>query len=250
MKKRSSPHSGPHSGHPGTLAGIAFCAGLTATLVLTLPTLRGSMMQMMGATMSFGSPTSPGAVSSSSNASVGSCSITWLRLVAGDKCSTTTTGSSSAGDSECSDGADNDGDLRVDFPNDPGCLSSSDDNEEMECSDGDDNDSIDGADYPTDPGCSSASDDNEADKPQCSDRADNDRNGMIDFGNDPSCTSARDNTETATSGSTSSAATSFVPRFDRSAKVGSLCSYCLELQDAKVQSYCKSSDYIQAECKI
>jgi hypothetical protein len=65
---------------------------------------------------------------------------------------------------ECSDGIDNDFDGQVDFPNDPGCESASDDDEtDPQCLDGIDNDGDGLVDYPADPGCSAATDDDEAD---------------------------------------------------------------------------------------
>jgi hypothetical protein len=69
----------------------------------------------------------------------------------------------------CADGVDNDGDGLIDYPNDPGCSSSTDDDEtdspppppNSACSDGIDNDGDGLVDYPSDPGCSSASDTDE-----------------------------------------------------------------------------------------
>ena len=65
----------------------------------------------------------------------------------------------------CSDGIDNDGDTRVDFPADPGCSDAGDGSEltappppAADCADGHDNDGDGRVDFPTDPGCSSASD--------------------------------------------------------------------------------------------
>src|SRR5690606_36034198 len=64
---------------------------------------------------------------------------------------------------ECSDGADNDGDGLVDFPDDPGCESADDDSEldgrPPACSDGVDNDGDGLVDHPADPGCDSPEDD-------------------------------------------------------------------------------------------
>lgn len=70
---------------------------------------------------------------------------------------------------QCSDNQDNDGDGRVDYPNDPGCSSSTDNDEfntivvnpVYQCSDNQDNDSDGRVDYPNDPGCSSATDNDE-----------------------------------------------------------------------------------------
>ncbi len=74
---------------------------------------------------------------------------------------------------QCSDDADNDGDTKTDFPNDPGCSSASDDTENSEppapqCSDGLDNDSDGKVDFGGangDPGCESAADDSESPDP-------------------------------------------------------------------------------------
>lgn len=43
-------------------------------------------------------------------------------------------------DSSCNDGLDNDGDVLIDFPDDPGCLDPASDTEAPECQDGEDND--------------------------------------------------------------------------------------------------------------
>ncbi len=92
---------------------------------------------------------------------------------------------------ECSDGADNDGDKKVDHPEDPGCDDPRDDDEtdnggQPECSDGVDNDGDKKIDYPDDPGCDSSEDDSESPNPQCSDGVDNDGDGKIDA-DDPEC---------------------------------------------------------------
>ncbi len=71
---------------------------------------------------------------------------------------------------QCSDGRDNDGDGKIDYPNDPGCFSPQEDSEVDDC--------------PTGPQC-----------PQCSDGIDNDGNGLIDDPNDPGCSSAADDEE-------------------------------------------------------
>ena len=69
-----------------------------------------------------------------------------------------------------------------------------------ECGDGVDNDSDLYVDYPTDPGCGSSSDDNETDStPQCSDSLDNDSDGVTDFPADSGCDSALDTTESGAS---------------------------------------------------
>lgn len=109
---------------------------------------------------------------------------------------------------QCSDGVDNDGDGLIDYPNDPGCSSSTDNDEynapppTYQCSDGIDNDGDGLIDYGNDPGCSSSTDDNEynASPPpppiyQCSDGRDNDGDGLVDYPNDPGCLSSTDNNE-------------------------------------------------------
>jgi hypothetical protein len=74
----------------------------------------------------------------------------------------------------CADGFDNDGDGKIDYPADPGCSSTADDDEtdpspaspsvqRARCGDGFDNDGDGKIDYPADPGCSSAVDDDETD---------------------------------------------------------------------------------------
>jgi micrococcal nuclease len=71
----------------------------------------------------------------------------------------------------CSDGADNDGDGRADYPLDPGCSSSTDTDERgasYQCDDGADNDADGVADYPGDSDCSSAYDSTESTPPGAS----------------------------------------------------------------------------------
>lgn len=58
----------------------------------------------------------------------------------------------------CADGVDNDGDHDVDYPDDPECLSASDESEEPQCSDGVDNDFDGDTDYGADADCTSAAD--------------------------------------------------------------------------------------------
>ncbi len=67
----------------------------------------------------------------------------------------------------CSDGMDNDGDGKTDFPNEPGCTSTADDDETdptplPACSDGMDNDMDGKTDFPMDTDCQSASGETEA----------------------------------------------------------------------------------------
>jgi Tol biopolymer transport system component len=95
----------------------------------------------------------------------------------------------------CSDGVDNDGDGRVDFPADPGCRSATDNNEaNPRCSDGLDNDGDGRTDFPADPGCDKPSDNNET-NPRCNDGLDNDADGLTDHPADLGCASPADNRE-------------------------------------------------------
>lgn len=102
----------------------------------------------------------------------------------------------------CSDGLDNDGDGRIDYPFDPGCASATDTDESNAplpaCSDGIDNDGDGKTDYPADPGCSGATDADESNAaaPACSDGFDNDGDGRTDFPSDSGCASATDVDET------------------------------------------------------
>ncbi len=105
--------------------------------------------------------------------------------------------------SECSDGADNDGDGLTDFPDDQGCTDADDDDESggggtPACSDGADNDGDGLTDFPDDQGCTDADDDDESGgggTPACSDGADNDGDGLTDFPDDQGCTDADDDDE-------------------------------------------------------
>ncbi len=116
---------------------------------------------------------------------------------------------------QCSDGVDNDGDGKIDFPADPGCSSAADNDEtdsgsgtttKPQCSDGKDNDGDGKIDFPADKGCTSASDTSEAGggstatKPQCSDGKDNDGDGKVDFPADKGCTSKSDDSEAGSGG--------------------------------------------------
>ncbi len=103
----------------------------------------------------------------------------------------------------CSDSLDNDSDGLIDYPNDPGCSSGTDDSEintiVYQCADGLDNDNDGLIDYPSDPGCSSTTDNSEINSSntyQCSDGIDNDNDGLIDYPSDPGCSSTTDNSET------------------------------------------------------
>ncbi|MBL0213704.1 MAG: hypothetical protein IPQ07_07465 [Myxococcales bacterium] len=107
---------------------------------------------------------------------------------------------------QCDDGIDNDGDGMIDFPEDPGCISASDETEDSSpspaCSDGRDNDNDNLIDYPADPGCFAPQQDDEKDDcpngpncPECGNGKDDDMNGSTDYPNDSGCTSASDSTE-------------------------------------------------------
>lgn len=84
---------------------------------------------------------------------------------------------------DCANGEDDDGDGLTDHPLDPGCATTSDDDEvdpdePPECSDLIDNDA-DGSIDADDPQCEAAGDDFEG--PDCGDRIDNDRDGSTDY---------------------------------------------------------------------
>jgi hypothetical protein len=133
-------------------------------------------------------------------------SLTGLALVLGAAGCSEPGNSDKKSPPQCSDGQDNDGDGTVDFPDDLGCVSDSDDSEDSpqspQCNDGRDNDGDGLTDYPADPGCFAEQADSEVDDcpsgpncPQCADDQDNDGNGSIDYPNDPGCESASDNQE-------------------------------------------------------
>jgi hypothetical protein len=106
---------------------------------------------------------------------------------------------------ECSDDDDNDFDGLTDFPDDPGCSSATDNQEQddapPECADEFDNDGDEKVDFGEDPGCTSATDLDEGSEgpsitPECSDGIDNDFDDKTDFaGGDPGCSNATDNLE-------------------------------------------------------
>jgi uncharacterized repeat protein (TIGR01451 family)/MYXO-CTERM domain-containing protein len=146
----------------------------------------------------------------------------------------TVAGFTGGGGAACSDGKDNDGDGKVDFPEDDGCTGLSDVDEAPlpECADGDDNDGDgkvdladegcsdlldsaeggpaacddgldndgDGLSDLDDPGCSAASDASELDAPACSDGIDNDGDDLVDYPFDDGCNSAQDDDETLAAG--------------------------------------------------
>ena len=76
------------------------------------------------------------------------------------------------GGCQCQDGRDNDGDGKIDYPDDPGCSAPIDDDER------DDSEPVDEF------------------VPECADGIDNDEDGLIDFPDDPGCYSSKDNSET------------------------------------------------------
>ncbi|MFT3700495.1 MAG: hypothetical protein QM831_45545 [Kofleriaceae bacterium] len=107
---------------------------------------------------------------------------------------------------QCSDGIDNDGDGKIDFPDDLGCASPDGSDESAypapQCSDGRDNDGDGKIDFPNDPGCFAPQQDTEFDDcpdgpncPQCANGKDDDGNGLIDYPDDPGCTAASDTDE-------------------------------------------------------
>src|SRR5262249_33088671 len=113
-------------------------------------------------------------------------------------------GGGAFGKAQCHDGKDNDGDGKIDFPDDEGCIGDDDDDESdaasPQCKDGRDNDGDGKIDFPTDPGCFAPNQDDESDDcpdgitcPQCSNGKDDDGNGSIDYPSDSAgCTSASD----------------------------------------------------------
>ena len=95
---------------------------------------------------------------------------------------------------QCNDAIDNDGDIAVDYPEDPGCATP-DDNTEMsdqpdsspQCNDNVDNDADGAMDYPDDSDCESYVDNLEEPAPECSDGLDNDGDGNVDYPDDSGC---------------------------------------------------------------
>lgn len=72
----------------------------------------------------------------------------------------------------CSDGLDDDGDGRIDFPDDAGCSRPGDFSEVLDCSDGLDNDGDGLVDFPEDAGCDS--------EESATEGSDRDRDGILD----------------------------------------------------------------------
>lgn len=100
---------------------------------------------------------------------------------------------------QCSDGVDNDGDVAVDYPEDPGCATADDNTEDgshyssrPQCNDNVDND-YDNAEDMNDSECESPADNIEGpETPACSDGIDNDEDGAIDHPDDSGCSTAGD----------------------------------------------------------
>ena len=99
----------------------------------------------------------------------------------------------------CDDGADNDGDGVVDFPDDPGCDAADDNSEQssaLVCDNGLDDDSDGLIDVAEDPGCDQPADPSEKGSAiACDDAADNDGDGLVDL-DDPGCVEPADTAET------------------------------------------------------
>jgi len=107
--------------------------------------------------------------------------------------------------SACADAVDNDGDGMNDL-DDPGCSALTDHDEYNDpipgCNDGIDNDGDDLFDFPNDPGCMVSLDDDEEDScpngtscPVCSNHIDDDEDGIEDYPDDLGCDSASDGDE-------------------------------------------------------
>ncbi|MBT8492549.1 MAG: hypothetical protein KJO07_05780, partial [Deltaproteobacteria bacterium] len=105
----------------------------------------------------------------------------------------------------CQDGIDNDSDGFIDT-GDPGCTGPNDTDEEnppvAACKDGIDNDSDGATDFPNDPGCTLSVDDDESDScpsgdncPACGNGVDDDDDGLVDYPEDSGCTNAGDGDE-------------------------------------------------------
>ena len=105
---------------------------------------------------------------------------------------------SRANQPQCMNGIDDDSDGKIDYPNDPGCLSKKDTTEtnpNVQCDDGVDNDGDGRADI-NDPGCASSTDTSELNPSiECDDAKDNDNDTKIDL-SDTGCSSLIDNDET------------------------------------------------------
>ena len=136
---------------------------------------------------------------------VGAAASSTGRLYWTQEFGTSTSGSTPPPTSACSNGLDDDGDGKVDYPADPGCSSSTDNDEynapppppSYACSNGLDDDADGKVDYPADPGCSSSTDTNEYNAPvaACGNGLDDDADGKVDYPADPGCQSLSDNYE-------------------------------------------------------
>ncbi len=95
----------------------------------------------------------------------------------------------------CSDQRDNDGDGKIDYPADLGCIKSTDRNERQdgECFDEKDNDG-DGAADAADFSCRILFNGESMPKSRCQDGVDNDKDGKIDM-TDGGCANAQDHSE-------------------------------------------------------
>ena len=102
---------------------------------------------------------------------------------------------------QCDNGRDDDGDLRVDYPQDPGCDDEADDDESDDpppppaaCANGVDDDD-DGVIDLEDPGCDGPWDADESDDPPppaCNNGLDDDTDGYTEYPADPGCGSPED----------------------------------------------------------
>src|SRR5262249_40212953 len=128
-----------------------------------------------------------------------------------------TAGSRTCQKAQCNDGINNDADSKIDYPNDPGCTSPSDDDETDDC--------------PSGPNC-----------PVCSNGKDDDMDTFTDYPADTSCTSAAGTSEScasvdpvikvttgSTTGSTTSATNDFEPSCASSSGSGPDQVYQLDL---------------------
>jgi hypothetical protein len=112
-------------------------------------------------------------------------------------CSSSTDDDESDGTSQCQDNIDNDGDGAVDYPDDFSCSSPQDDDETnplAECQNGVDDDGDNLTDM-ADSGCSDSQDNDEFNYYQCNDGIDNDGDGYTDYPDDIGCDSSFDNDE-------------------------------------------------------
>jgi len=126
----------------------------------------------------------------------GACNCYWPPTAIGDPSDGTYAGPCPA----CSNGRDDDGDGKTDYPDDPDCFDGldSDEGPSAACSNGIDDDGDGKVDWPYDPGCTSAYDTSEDDpvvRPACADGIDNDNDGAIDFPADVGCDFAADDDE-------------------------------------------------------